>query len=63
MLLDFARMQNFDVERLKKLEGVLAKAKNVGEGISEFKKLSEQSATISHQKHTKHLIVKATGNF
>lgn len=58
MLLDFARLQNYDAERLKKLEEVLARAKNVEEGISEFKKLGDKAGTISHEKQPKHLIVK-----
>jgi len=43
MLLDFARLQGYDDEELKKLEDVLAKAKDVDEAITEFRRLREEA--------------------
>ena len=39
--MDTARLLGFGEERLKRLEEVLARAKNVDEAVEEFKKLQE----------------------
>jgi integrase len=42
MLMDFARLQGYGDEELKKLEDVLARAKDVDEAITEFRRLREE---------------------
>lgn len=57
-MIDFAKLQGYEPEKLKKLEDVLARAKDVEEGISEFRKLSEHAQPkeqVSNQP--KHIIV------
>ena len=44
-LLDFARIQGWNEERLKRLDEVLARAKNVDEAITEFKRLKDTEFT------------------
>jgi len=59
MLIDFAKLQGYEPEQLRKLEEVLAKAKDVEEGISEFRKFSDQADTTTQpKKQPKHFIVK-----
>lgn len=41
-LLDFAKLQGFSTEKLKRLEEVLARAKSVDEAINEFRKLGDR---------------------
>jgi len=43
MLVDFARLQGTPEDQLRKLEEVLARAKTVDEGITEFKKLQDSA--------------------
>lgn len=59
MLIDFAKLQGYEPDQLKKLEEVLAKAKDVEEGISEFRKFSDQADTTTQpKKQPQHFIVK-----
>jgi integrase len=41
-LMDFAKLQGFNDEKLKRLEEVLARSKNVDEGIQEFRRFQEE---------------------
>jgi hypothetical protein len=43
MLLDFARLQGYDDQNLRKLEDVLARAKDVDDAITEFRRLRTDS--------------------
>ena len=43
MLLDFAKLQGYEPEQLKKLEDALARAKDSDEGIEEFRKLKDKA--------------------
>jgi len=52
-LLDTARLLGFGEERLKRLEEVLARAKNVDEAIEEFKKLQEEPGDPSKRNNVK----------
>lgn len=61
MLMDFAKLQGYEPEKLKKLEDVLARSKDLDEGISEFRKLGEgeQAQPIENkQRQPKNIIVK-----
>ncbi len=63
MLLDFARLQGYDENRLQKLEDVLARAKTVDEAITEFRHLGESKHSSSPQTDDrnvtgKHSVVK-----
>ena len=58
MLLDFAKLQGYETEQLKKLEEVLARSKDIEEGISEFRKLGDQAQSKEAPKQLKHIIVK-----
>jgi len=59
MLMDFAKLQGYEPEQLKKLEDVLARSKDIEDGISEFRKLGEQAQTIEDtQRQPKNIIVK-----
>ena len=44
MILDFAKLQGFTGEKLKRVEDALAKAKDVDEAIEEFRKLEDEGA-------------------
>jgi len=52
-LLDTARLLGFGDERLRRLEEVLAKAKNVDEAIEEFKKLKDEAEDPPEENHVK----------
>jgi len=43
MLLDFAKLQGYNPDQLKRLEDVLARAKNIDDAISEFRHLKDES--------------------
>jgi integrase len=43
MLLDFAKLQGYEPDKLKKLEDALARAKNVDDAISEFRRLKDET--------------------
>jgi integrase len=62
MLLDFAKLQGYDEEKIKKLEDILARAKDPDEAIEEFRKLKDYAESPSIQKtikqQPKHIIVK-----
>jgi len=53
MLVDFAKLQGFNTEELKKLEDILARAKDLDEGIKEFKKFKEESNMPSESNELK----------
>ena len=52
-LLDTARLLGFGDERLRRLEEVLARAKNVDEAVEEFKKLREEPEDPPRQNNVK----------
>jgi len=60
MMLDFAKLQGYEPEQLKKLEDALARSKDIDEGIREFRKLGEEHAQLigNKQKQPKNIIVK-----
>jgi integrase len=43
MLLDFAKLQGYNPDQLKRLEDVLARAKNIDDAISEFRHLKDEN--------------------
>lgn len=45
-MLDFARLQGYSDERLKRLEEILARAKDIDEAIQEFKRFKEEPETM-----------------
>jgi len=51
MLVDFARLQGTPETELRKLEEVLARAKTVDEGITEFRRLQEESKAKPRTMH------------
>lgn len=51
MLVDFARLQGTPESELRKLEEVLARAKTVDEGITEFRRLQEESKAKPRTMH------------
>lgn len=55
MLLDFAKLQGYGDDQLKKLEDVLANAKDVDDAITEFRKLKDEAAnnnrSVNRSKH------------
>jgi integrase len=53
MLLDFARLQGYEDNQLKKLEDVLARAKDVDEAITEFRHLSDDEKKTSQNNPNK----------
>ena len=57
MLLDFAKMQGYEPDQLKKLEDVLARSKDVDEAITEFRKLKDEAKPVNTGK-PKHIIAK-----
>jgi integrase len=62
MLVDFARLQGTPESELRKLEEVLARAKTVDEGITEFRRLQEESKTkprTMHNGNGKYLVAKS----
>ena len=60
MLLDFAKLQGYEADQLKKLEDALARAKDVDEAITEFRRLKEDSAKTSNGNgRGKHIIAKS----
>lgn len=52
-LLDTARLLGFGEERLKQFQEILAKAKNVDEGIEKFKRLKENPEPKENNNHVK----------
>jgi integrase len=57
MLVDFARLQGYSGDELKKLEDALARSKDVEEAITEFKKLKDEDSLVNTAK-PKHIIAK-----
>ncbi|MGA2680644.1 MAG: site-specific integrase [Candidatus Bathyarchaeia archaeon] len=62
MLLDFARLQGYEPNQLRKLEEVLARAKDPDEAITEFRKLKDDAEGIRtreiQKQQPKNIIVK-----
>jgi hypothetical protein len=59
---DFARLQGTPESELRKLEEVLARAKTVDEGITEFRRLQEEPRTKAgtmHDGNGKYLVAKS----
>lgn len=57
-MLDFAKLQGYGDERLKRLEEILARAKDIDEGIKEFRRFQEeQDSETMHNGNGKHVIV------
>lgn len=56
MLLNFAKLQGYEDDQLKRLEDILARAKDMDEAISEFKRLNDESA--NGNGNGKHVIAK-----
>lgn len=50
MLLNFAKLQGYDEDQLKRLEDILARAKNMDEAITEFRELKEDTTEAEAQK-------------
>lgn len=46
-IMDFAKLQGFTDERLKRLEEILAKAKDIDEGIRRFRRFQEKPETMT----------------
>ena len=57
MLLNFAKLQGYEDDQLKRLEDILARAKDMDEAISEFRRLNEESA--NGNRTGKHSIAKS----
>lgn len=57
MLLDFAKLQGYEEPELKRLEEVLARAKDMDEAIKEFKRFKEEPETL-HDGNGKYHVVK-----
>jgi len=57
MMIDFAKLQGYSGDDLKKLEDVLARSKDMDEAITEFRKLKDEAETASTTK-AKHVIAK-----
>jgi integrase len=60
MLIDFARMQGTPEDELKKLDEILARAKDIDEGIKEFRRLQEEERSEkpkrAHDGNGKYLV-------
>ncbi|MGB9854791.1 MAG: tyrosine-type recombinase/integrase [Candidatus Bathyarchaeales archaeon] len=56
-ILDFARLQGFEEEKLQKLEEILARAKDIDEGIREFRRLQEMENNTYHNGGTSMYVV------
>jgi hypothetical protein len=60
MLLDFVKLQGYEEKKIKKLEDILARAKDPSEAIEEFRKFKDDSNTAQKliPKTGKHIITK-----
>ena len=58
MLLSFAKLQGYVDDQLKRLEDILARAKDMDEAISEFRRLKDEGANDNGNGIGKHVIVK-----
>lgn len=57
-MLDFAQLQGYEPEKLKRLEEILARAKDIDEGIKEFKRFQEkQDFKTMHNGNGKYVVV------
>ena len=48
MLLNFAKLQGYEDDQLRKLADILARAKDMDEAITEFRRLKDDSASAKH---------------
>jgi hypothetical protein len=55
MLLDFARLQGYSGDELKRLEDVLARSKDVEEAIQEFKRFKEDGKKANNGNGKYHI--------
>jgi integrase len=62
VLLDFAKAEGYDADKIKRLEDVLARGKDVDEAITEFRKLQgndlSQNHKENHARQPRHVIAK-----
>jgi len=58
MLLNFAKLQNMGEDKIRKLEEILARAKDMDEAITEFRRLKDESANSNGNGNGKHIIAK-----
>ena len=64
MLLDFARLQGYSDDEIKRFEDVLARSKDVDEAITEFKRFKENPKPMNnHNRNGKFLVVKSEAEF
>jgi len=57
MLLNFAKLQGYEDDQLRRLEDILARAKDMDEVISEFRRLNDKNASVNG--NGKHIIAKS----
>lgn len=50
VLLDFAKAEGYDADKIKRLEDVLARGKDVDEAINEFRKLQDNGLSHNQRK-------------
>jgi len=57
-ILDFARLQGYEEEKIRKLEEILAKAKDIDGGIREFKRfqVTEKAKSLTNGGNPKYAI-------
>lgn len=60
-MLDFARLQGYEDEQLKRLEEVLARAKDIDEGIREFRKFQEEQSETTTNGNGEYAVVEGEG--
>jgi len=58
MLLDFAKLQGYEPDQIKKLEDILARARDVDEAIEEFRKFKDESGTAQISMPGRHIIAR-----
>lgn len=57
MLLNFAKLQGYGEDQLKKLEDILARTKDTDEAVTEFRRLKDDSKTV-HATKAKHVVAR-----
>ena len=60
MLLNFAKLQGYGDDQLKKLEDILARAKDMDEAITEFRRFKDEPETM-HNGNGKYYVAKGEG--
>ncbi len=56
-MLDFAKLQGYEPERLRQLEEILARAKDVDEGIREFRRFRKDEKGIMTNGNGRYVVV------